>query len=166
MSSTDVLDAIIPAVSVELFHSLGIAAAPMPPAPGPARVEIPELVALGTFSAPGCVGSLYIGCPPGVVQLAQEALDAVLPPEDWIRELTNQLMGRVKRRFLQFGVAVETGLPALTNSSALKQLDGRTYSFRTLRGTIVVILDAEIDRQRLVYRDDVKLRAEGDIILF
>lgn len=166
MSDEATVDSIIQSVAVDLLASHGVTAVPLPPTPSSKLPSPPDLVSFGRFDATGCTGSLYLGCPPGVVELAEDASGIALKRDDWIRELCNQLVGRVKRRFLQFGVLLHTGLPALGNKRLLRRPQGTAYYFRTIRGTFVVVLDAQIDAEVFVYQNDVQLQSEGDIILF
>ena len=166
MSDQEAVDSIIQDVAVNLLASHGVTAVPLPPTPSSKLPSPPDLVSFGRFDATGCTGSLYLGCPPGVAELAEDAAGIPLKHDDWMRELCNQLIGRVKRRFLQFGVSLHTGLPALGNKRLLRRPRGTAYYFRTLGGTFVVVLDAQIDTEVFVFQNDVQLRTEGDIILF
>lgn len=171
MNTRTTLDTIIQGAAVDLFHSLEIAAAPVSPSTARSLRELPDLAAFVNFSSKAGSGVLCLGCPLSVVQLA-ERTSSSLPKEDWIRELMNQLMGRVKKRFLQFGVDLQVSLPSPASKQFMAQHGSedsrysRIYLFRTIRGAIVVIWDAPVDDSQLAYCGTVQLRDEGDIILF
>ena len=166
------VDTIIQGAAVDLFHSLDIAAAPLTPVMGQRVTALPELAAFVSFTSAAGSGVLCMGCPLSVVQLAEKGSVTVLAKEDWIRELTNQLVGRVKKRFLQFGVQLNARLPSPASQRFVERHGGaassasRAYLFRTIRGVVTVILDAQIDDKQFAYCGTVQLRDEGDIILF
>ncbi len=171
MSGRDIVDTILQGATVDLLHSLQIAAAPLPPVAATQTMQEADFSAFVDFTGIGCSGLLYLGCPLGVIQLAEERANSSLAKEDWVRELTNQLMGRVKKRFFQFGVALQASLPAPAGNQFLerhvsKEHPGKVYPLRTLRGTVVVVLVATIDHEKLVYCGDVHQPNEGDVILF
>jgi len=90
---------------------------------------------------------------------------------DWIRELTNQLLGRIKKRLSQLQVNLQAGLPSLATLDMLQRLQASNkapsvYQFRTLRGDVIVVVDAVIDYSAMSYAGALELPNEGDIILF
>lgn len=87
-----------------------------------------------------------------------------------MRELTNQLAGRVKNRLLNFALTLSIGIPTVRSSEALEQQRPRRetdvlYRFRTLRGEVVVILDLTIEGA-LSYSGSSRVAKEGDFIAF
>lgn len=170
MNTRSTVDTIIQGAVVDLFHSLDIASAPLAPASGQPLRELPDLAAFVHFNAAAGSGVLCLGCPISVVQLAEKAAYTALAKEDWIRELMNQLMGRVKKRFLQFGVPLNASLPSPASKQFLDRHGAsphcKIYSFRTIRGSVIVVLDAQIEDRQFSYCGAVQLRDEGDIILF
>jgi hypothetical protein len=172
MTSKSIVDTIIQGAAVDLFHTLDIAAAPLPPVRGQRALDgLPELAAFVGFTSPAGSGTLRMGSPLSVVELAEKGSLTVLSKEDWIRELTNQLVGRVKKRFLQFGVLLTASLPSPANQQFVERQGSattvsKTYLFRTIRGVVVVGLEGEIDGSQLAYCGSVQLPDEGDIILF
>jgi hypothetical protein len=88
---------------------------------------------------------------------------------DWLRELTNQLMGRIKNRLLHYHVSLQVGLPETMKASLLERERARrqppkVYTFRGLRGNVIVTLDATFHRLTLDYSGGVPLSNEGDLI--
>jgi len=93
------------------------------------------------------------------------------PPFDWVRELTNQLAARIKHRLLPLGAAMNPLLPSMITREALEAsrirfATMRVYLGRTLRGDVLVTLDAAIDESRLNYTGPVDIGNAGDIIVF
>jgi hypothetical protein len=91
---------------------------------------------------------------------------------DWIREASNQLLGRIKNRLTQFQITIQSGLPSTPGRDAVERLRARSalflsYSFRTLRGRVSVVLGGDIDPTMFVYSGaSAGSPSEGDIILF
>jgi hypothetical protein len=167
-----VFDSIIQSATVDLFHSFGIAVAPLERGALPSRqVGVDALAALISFEGRGCVATLALMVPAATFALIKQ--DAVRPfaGRDWVRELTNQLLGRVKRRLLQFQISVKAGLPTILTHDMLERQRARAgeqtaYVFRTLRGEIIVTLTGKIDSNAFSYSGAVNPANEGDFILF
>jgi len=172
MSGRSIVDTIIQGAAVDLLHSLEIAAAPLPPLLPSGPPQIPELAAYVQFDGLGCQGLLCLAMPRPVLEATAAGTGGAPHTEDWLRELTNQLMGRIKKRFLHFSVTLRATLPAPVNDqfwaryAEASQGLNKAYPFRTLRGSVIVLLAGKIDHSKLVYCGDVSTRDEGDIILF
>jgi hypothetical protein len=116
-------------------------------------------------------GRLTLSIPEAVFEIMNAQSSRRPPLSDWIRELTNQLAARIKHRFLQFRVAMNVGLPGLIAREAMENQRSRfpsqrVYLGRTLRGEVLVTLDAPIDESKLTYQGAVEVGSEGEIILF
>jgi len=90
---------------------------------------------------------------------------------DWSRELTNQLMGRIKNRLLHFNVRIEVGqLSSIDSKLLATQLErstaSRVYAGRTLRGEVIVILEGMPEESELTYVGAGTAPAEGEMLLF
>ncbi len=90
---------------------------------------------------------------------------------DLLRELTNQLSGRIKNRLLNFALMLTIGVPSVLSGQALERQRPRrdtevVYLFRTLRGEIVVTIDLVIDPDALNYSGSSRVAKEGDFIAF
>lgn len=90
---------------------------------------------------------------------------------DLLRELTNQLSGRIKNRLLNFALMLTIGVPSVLSGQALERQRPRrdtevVYLFRTLRGEIVVTIDLVIDPDALNYSGSNRVAKEGDFIAF
>jgi len=171
------MDSIVQGAIVELFQSCGVAVAPRPRAGlNINEIQIPEVSAAINFSWVQAAGRSTAG---RMTLSVPDALFAIMKVEstkrpqhfDWIRELTNQLAARIKHRFLPFDVALQVALPSLLSRQALegqrsRMRATRIYLGRTLRGEILVTLDAEIDESRLIYAGPADVANEGDVIVF
>ena len=170
MSQIDLIDTIVRGATVDLFHSSGIAVAPIVDACRVQDLTLPDIAAFIDFSAPGFTGTLYLCCPGGLVPSSGNA-NRKATAEDWVRELTNQLMGRLKKRLLQSQVDVKAGLPKTGNAELILRHFARVkaprcYQFRTLRGSVVLLFEGLLKDSVVNYAGQAASAAEGDIILF
>jgi hypothetical protein len=156
---------------VELFHSIGVALAPLQRSGGtiPSREHF-ELVGVVPFSAPKTNGTLMLSLNDEVYGLLAPPVMTTSAKNDALRELTNQLIGRIKNRLMQFQAVLRVGLPSTTRKELLKQRTSATastcYRFRTLRGEVVVTIEGSIHNEPLSYSGQVRVAKEGDLILF
>jgi len=127
------------------------------------------VVALNSVKASG---SLTLSWADQVFSLFTPPVAATsLGARDLMRELTNQLAGRVKNRLLNFTLMLTIGVPTVLSGQALeRQRPNRDteviYVFRTLRGEIVITLDLVIDGDALNYSNTNRVAKEGDFIAF
>jgi CheY-specific phosphatase CheX len=99
------------------------------------------------------------------------AVDAL---QDWIGELANQLLGRLKSRFLAHGVAIQLGTPTTVSGLELRARSGSGGPQATplwlLSGDdwLVVRLDAiaSPDAELSTSADPSSAAAEGEVLLF
>lgn len=130
------------------------------------------LAGVVTLSSPKANGSLALSWADPVFSLFTPPVPASsLAARDLLRELTNQLAGRVKNRLLNFTLMLTIGVPTVLSGQALERQRPRretevVYMFRTLRGEIVVTLDLAIDGDALNYSNTNRVAKEGDFIAF
>lgn len=163
-------DTIVQGTMVDLFHSLGIALAPSDRNDLLAdRARPQELGAQLQFRGGRFSGVITLSVPSVLYQQAEKQRDQT-DGRDWVREVTNQVFGRLKRRLLQFQVDLGTGLPANLTPEAFarerKQPGFVVYAFRTLRGEVVVTLSGQLAHAALAYANSSQIPSEGDVILF
>lgn len=167
------LDTMIQGSAVDLFHSCGLAVAPVERSHQQRNeaVQMPELGGMISFVGRGFSGTLTVGVPPTVFDLIKQDPLRPYSGRDWVREITNQLLGRIKSRLLQYRVTLQAGLPTVMGRDAIERQRARgglfaVYTFRTLRGDIVITLSGEIDLGIFVYTGVASVASEGDVILF
>jgi hypothetical protein len=164
------LDSVIQTSTIDLFQAYGIAVAPILRYDYVPKALENHLAGLTTFAGNGLSGTLALLVPEEVVVLAKDHPGSVCNPSDWTRELTNQLIGRIKNRLAQFQVVLRAGFPnAMTGSSMPprgRQKPFAVYGFTTLRGQVVVTLTGSVDFSVFQYSGLVNAANEGDIILF
>jgi len=172
------MDTIVQGSLVDLLQSCGVAVAPQPRG----RVNLSDLVipevsagigftlAQGQSATPS-PGKLTLSLPEPLFAIMKS--DTLRRPQhfDWVRELTNQLAARIKHRLLPLGAAMHPMLPSMITREALEATrvrfaTMRVYLGRTLRGDVLVTLDAIIDETRLSYTGPVDIGNAGDVIVF
>jgi hypothetical protein len=165
------IDAMVLGSLVDLFQAYGVALAPLPRVALARAPALPELSATIAFSRAGAApGRLSLSTPSAVLDLTRGGA-AVTQRMDWIRELTNQLLGRIKNRLLHFSVTIEFGTLSVVDSKQLamqleRALSARVYAARTLRGEVVVILDGMPEESELSYVGPGTQPVEGELLLF
>ena len=168
------IDTILQSSAVELFHSQGVAVAPLRPAPLGNQQRFYDWVGLIHFEAANLSGVLTVSTPLAIWS-SRETQGAVSSDAatlaDWHRELANQLMGRIKNRLLKFQLTLRPRLPSALSGAALELHRKRSasevlYRFRALRGDILVVVDAPLERAILAYAGDAQIAREGELILF
>lgn len=144
-SSRVTVDSLVQGSLVELFAAYSVALAPLPRA-GAASWAVPEVSASAAFRRQGVseAGRLTLSLSTALLD-QMKASESTAVKLDWARELTNQLLGRIKNRLLPFGVQLEIGALALMSSQMLEhELERgsgfRVYAARTLRGLVLVTL--------------------------
>lgn len=170
MSNGPLVDTIIRGAAVDLFHSYSIALAPVAHTHRPQQLTLPEVAAFIDFDAPRFSGTLYVCCPPDLVPQSGNA-NRKATAEDWVRELANQLLGRIKKRLLQSKLDLKAGLPKTGNRELIQRHfarveNPRLYEFRTLHGRVVMLIEGLISDSVINYAGDAAKATEGDIILF
>jgi hypothetical protein len=167
------VDSLVQASLVDLFQAYGIALAPMPRSLRERPPTLPDVSAMIGFTTESRrSGRLTLSLPSAVIGLMKSEAPNGFRQGDWARELTNQLMGRIKNRMLQFSVRLQAGLPANLEPKLLEgQLQSapatmRAYTGRTLRGEVVVTVEGMLDDAELKYVGPNRVASEGDTILF
>jgi len=112
-------------------------------------------------------------------------VSASLPPEvqsrvptdaslcDWIGELANQLLGRIKNRLLRYGVDFEMSIPSVVQGRNLKRAlpDGslsRKMAFTHASGTVSLCFEARAENLAKMLAETPALESltEGEVMLF
>lgn len=166
------LDIVVQSSLVELFAAYGVALAPSPRIALERAPTVPEVsAAIGFTRLPARKpGRLTLSLPSAVIETMKAGTGATLRG-DWVRELSNQLLGRIKNRMLQFGVRLETGISSSVDAKVLanqlkQSADVRLYGGRTLRGEVLASIAGAPADSELRYVAPVVVAAEGAAILF
>jgi hypothetical protein len=173
-SSRTTLDVILQSAAVDLFHNSGFAVAPLASCPVGRLQRYHEQVAMLGFDGPQLMGVLTLSIPAALLDSRAEG--SAVPPGsasvlDWMAELSNQLFGRVMNRLAVFQLRLRPHVPLGLSGPVLECLRKRSatevlYRFRTVRGDILVTLDAPLDDVTLAYSGSAEVAHEGEVILF
>lgn len=165
------IDTIVQSATVELFRNYGVAVAPVP-----RKAQLPATIPEGfcgsiSFTGQGFTGNLTLFIPAPILALTKADSGEPLHARDWIRELTNQLMGRVKTRLLQLQVTLQVGLPMAMDRRILERRripSGSllVFEFRTIRDSVTVTLEGTFDGSSFKYTGTANPGSEGDVIIF
>ena len=168
-SPRQIVDAVVRSATIELFASYGVAAAPVDLAVNAIINPQHELLGSISFTAPSLRGVLLLSAANRTLaKVAHESPESALL-RDWMRELTNQLMGRIKNRLSRYQLVLQAGLPGVVDGRMFEQsAKGASfrYAFRTLTGEIFVILVGDFDLSALTFSTVQSTAEEGDVILF
>ena len=166
------LDILVQNATVQVFQTYGVATAPVTRAPdAELSCDRADLAGAIAFFYGGTQGQLVLCVPLAVLASTRDDLTDPTWALDWIRELTNQLMGRIKNRMLRFQVDLRLGMPTaakaehLVGRSSKRTRPPWVYQFRSMRGDVWLALHDMIDESRLRY-SGVELASEGDVLLF
>jgi hypothetical protein len=166
------INAILQGATVELFHFYGVAMGPalVGDLRGEAKVHR-DPVSTVEFAAPGFSGMLALSANPEVFLAMTELPCGPEVSGDWAREVTNQLMGKVKSRIARFQIALHVELPLTRLSSDVdRQIRASKqqllYSFRTLKGDVIVTLAGDFDQGTLAFSNASPLPLDDKPILF
>jgi len=165
------LETMVQSSTVDLFHSAGIAVAPIPASRlDTENIASRALMAMITFSGVAAQGTLGLLVPTGVFELVKQDPARPFSGTAWVQDSVNQLLGRLKARLLQYQMTLQMGLPLSMDDKALRRMMTQgilaAYRFRTLRGEISVTVSGRIEYARLEYSSQVVTAAEGDIVIF
>jgi CheY-specific phosphatase CheX len=128
-----------------------------------------NLVSVIGFAGKGVSGSLVLGA-------THEPLERSKPSRsserDWIAELANQLLGRIKNKVLRAGIEFYAMPPAVVSGSHLapvaSQPDFRPWVFATPGGVVCLWIEVnaapELEPDVSLLEADIP--AEGDMLLF
>jgi hypothetical protein len=166
------IDTIIQSSTVELLHSHEVSVAPRGRWETDRYSVSQDLVGIVAFDAADLAGRLTLAIPASVFQSTRQGRTQSTTLADWTREATNQLIGRIKNRLLQFQVKLRTQIPTVLSGAALERQDSlrRTprivYEFQALRGDVVVTVDRCLATALLEYSNASVVVPEGELILF
>ena len=115
--------------------------------------------------------NLHLCCPSRIVVEAHR--DRMRRPneEDWVREMTNQLAGKMNRRLRESQTALSIALPKTLHIAAMQQQFNRAtrlrfYQFRTRWGSMLLAVEGALDGLMVRYGGERDSPTQDDVILF
>lgn len=136
--------------------------------------SFPEVAGIIGFSSDEFRGSVLIGAPTKTLLACSCVQGIEIDPLDWVGEIANQLLGRIKTSLLSYGVSVQLATPVSVQGGELRfhtQEHGELWSlvFATPFGEAIIRLAAEcgagfqLDASSSVDRVSA---AEGELMFF
>lgn len=158
---------------MELFQSRGIAVAPLPSSVGnPHQISYFGLAGIVSLNGVKASGAVSLSWADPVFSLfTPPVTSSSMQARDLMRELTNQLAGRIKNRLLNFALMLTIGVPTVLSGQALERQRQRretevVFLFRTLRGEVIVTLDLLLEGDSLSFTGEGRVAKEGEFIPF
>jgi hypothetical protein len=120
------------------------------------------------FTGDDLKGSLMLACSREPLELARDGGDVTM--RDWLAELTNQLLGRVKNRLLAFGTVIHCSTPVVLGGERIAPISSQPlgHLFTADGGVVSVWFDTVVrpDFTLSPPTEDVELACEGATLLF
>jgi hypothetical protein len=181
METADTVDAVpaIPPAEIErlfarvavrsirgLFADYGVVAEASTPDPH-IQIALPPLFGRIGFTGTGLCGSVVMGASSGPLQRSFPVPGKI---DDWVAELTNQLMGRIKNEMLRSGIQLQQELPSVITVDQLREVatDLQPWILAADDGIIGVGID--LDVADAIAPDPTLLNwdvpPEGELLLF
>src|SRR5215207_5217577 len=127
---------------VELLQAYGV---PLSPAAAWGEVDEPMLCGVMGFVGDSLRGSCLLTAPLRAVEAAAPEGAA---PRDWVGELANQLVGRLKAKLMQRGATIALSTPVAlcgVRVSPLPRTEVEPVVFESPSGKVMVWLEVEIE---------------------
>ncbi|MGC4093428.1 MAG: hypothetical protein QM756_37140 [Polyangiaceae bacterium] len=136
-------------------------------APSPDNSDVQMMSGVMGFVGTRLRGTCLLACATG-------ALEASCPPggrpRDWVGELTNQLVGRLKTKLLARGVEVFVTTPIVLTGARIRPVPRgmlQPATFASPHGGVLVWVEAESGRDLTLSTEaPVPNTGEGDILIF
>jgi hypothetical protein len=149
---------------VDLFSDYGVEITRVVDEPPPSNLAFCGVIG---FTGPDMRGTLLLACSREPLVLAGDSAQFV---RDWLAELANQLIGRVKNRLITLGTVIYYSTPIIVRGEHLAPLDNQPQSqlFRANGGIVSVWFDVDV-RPDLVLASTPDASAsalEGEALLF
>jgi hypothetical protein len=169
-----IVSLIVQRSTIELFGAYNVAVAPVPIASADLRPDLrptDHLVGMVQVTGTDRRGLLTMSTSPVTLARTRQLGPDIRAQLDWMRELTNQLAGRIKSKFARYRLPLQMGLPTALSSSAMDRNHlihptDLVLLFHTLRDQIVCTLSGGFDDTGLTLLSEPAVADEGEVILF
>jgi CheY-specific phosphatase CheX len=169
MASRTTFDLLVQRSAYEVFAALGVSIAPTPYGSGERRATADDLIGVVQLTLNGARASLSLCVSARTLEGPSAALGRH-NIQDCLREVVNQLAGRIKNRLARYQVGMDVGLPTVftrsAHSSGGRDFKNLAYVFRTLTEDVQVELSKHFSSLELRYGGTIDIAEEGDVILF
>jgi CheY-specific phosphatase CheX len=167
-SVTNLINELTTQCCIELFAHYGVHVAPASTSDRDAPIELAGIIG---FARKDLRGAVILGSSASVLEHSHVRYEGA-ERRDWVAELANQLLGRVKNRLVARGVDIEMTTPLSLRGQHLTvgDLDENmtVLDFRGEHGWVRVWIDLELSGHIEVRPADENgsVAAEGDMMLF
>lgn len=158
-SLSKAIDIVLQRSVIDLFASHGVTVAPVSVTEvGQRKPHCYEFVTVVHFASAQFWGSLAFSAPATTLTgMRQGALGSV---RDWSRELTNQLLGRVKNKLIRYQMNLDVDVPSVFDCRILEAKASTTSPFLTDPGT------AFLEKLRKKVDPKAKVARRGTLYVF
>lgn len=172
MSNASILNKLLATATIELFegYSYSVKYAGLTTHPP----EQPEIAGVISFFGSELTGTLALATSKRLIDAKAAATPGVVSSTDWLAELANQLLGRLKHLLISQSATIYLGTPMsvtgreLAFSGTASTPESTFHVFQAAQGTILIWLDLEyVDGFEFHPNDDSEDgAAAGETILF
>jgi len=161
--TTRVIQALAGSACVELMQAYGVQLSP-----SQTWAESDEVMFSGVMGFVGdrVRGTCLLAAPQGTVEAAAPK-DA--SARDWVGELANQLVGRLKAKLLARGATIALSTPVVLRGvklSPLPRTDVAPVVFESAAGKVLVWLEVEIEDGFQLGEERALKASEGELLVF
>ena len=161
--TTRAIQALAGAACIELMQAYGVQLSPTQ-----GWVESDEVMYSGVMGFVGdrVRGTCLLAAPQGTVQAAAPK-DA--GARDWVGELSNQLVGRLKAKLMARGATIALSTPVVLRGvklSPLPRTDVAPVVFESTAGKVLVWLEVEIEDDFQLGEERALKASEGELLVF
>ena len=148
---------------MELLQAYGV---PLTPAAGWGDVDEPMFCGVMGFVGDSLRGSCLLAAPVGAVEAAAPEGAA---PRDWVGELANQLVGRLKAKLMQRSATIALSTPVAlcgVKVAPLPRTEVEPVVFESPVGKVLVWLEVEIEDGFQLGDERLLQAKEGELLVF
>lgn len=152
---------IVQVATIELFSDHGARIGPTIP---DGVTEAVALCGVIGFTGPDMRGTLMLACSARSLELTSS--EAGVSMRDWLAELTNQLLGRVKNKIVAMGAKLHVSIPVVIGGERIAPIARQPlgHLFTADGGVVSVWFDTELRDDLELVPDTTVVAAEGSVL--
>jgi CheY-specific phosphatase CheX len=161
--TTRTIQTLAGAACVELMQAYGVA---LTPSSGWGDTDEVLLSGVMGFVGDSVRGTCLLAAPEGTVRAAAPENAAA---RDWVGELSNQLVGRLKGKLMARGATIALSTPVVLRGvklSPLPRTDVEPVVFQSQQGKVLVWLEVEIEDGFKLGEERALQASEGELLVF
>ena len=169
----NVIDEVVVATVVALFDAYDVEVKAQPDFREPAK-EVPRLAGIIGFTSAQLRGSIVLCSSVVAVEATgQTAAGDISAIRDWMGELANQLLGRIKLKLLRYGIVLNLSTPVVVSGIEMSVHEAcpdglKIYHFDHSGGPLTVMMDVSF-AEEFEFRattDAEEAPSEGEVVMF